>query len=811
VHLKISSGVNGISLNLICEEIYKIVKMSQAKKMRERIDDDDEDLNVSNISISAADFYETIVLLKPRLLITVSVFNLVPESVKKLEGEDHPTDQFNLDLRAIHASLDLLAPSSGTGILDDVTRRSWASKVVSLSTYFKQMEGLLAKEEGVSKDDQMIKSARQKCQRLEIFKLFLDHTLKNDLDLKIKQSICNNYKLLWFAIKEPDFKSSAKTFTNILDVIDNYCRRAGEILLDQTNQECLLCLEAIAEPVVLPCGHVGCQNCIQNYISTNSNCVCPMDSCTQKIPPGFSFTCADKTKKGLRSHSDFKKMLTHFFIELLQLFVFERESSPHAAIVDQLLSFVVTKKLPKDRTKPRTKSLSSFRGDNIDSRPVIRSLILQLLLRYDIRTIESNLQKYINEMEPFVGQANQLPELCVMIVQCLEDGFLIKEKKNSNSTTNKINSALQHMESDRDRPGNLVKALCQTANDRLAMNTVAECINKHLSGEEALSATELFDTAIRFVSSHAQHKNLQKYLVRVIATKYQIGAIVQWKKRGIFLDLLPDDLKNVTNNESPDMFLMIDNYYKIIRDTLKIAWISNNYEQLTVLGAAHGDKQMVWALAIHHLTKVNPIKIKDPSAFDAFMHQHNWLTKIWTENQESTFRNLVGGVHTHMSILNLLIHFKEVISGTQLLQFLNIFRELSKNPKNCTQIFFPTMPHDETLEAKNAVKDATTWHACPCGIVYAIGNCGQPWEKASCPSCKKPIGGQGHKFAGQRRDANLMEFKINDCTRNWRSRSCNHSIPASLRHDARLSEISRRYPETNRSAASKWKCWRISY
>jgi len=142
-------------LNLICEEIYKIVKMSQAKKMRERIDDDDEDLNVSNISISAADFYETIVLLKPRLLITVSVFNLVPESVKKLEGEDHPTDQFNLDLRAIHASLDLLAPSSGTGILDDVTRRSWASKVVSLSTYFKQMEGLLAKEEGVSKDDQM--------------------------------------------------------------------------------------------------------------------------------------------------------------------------------------------------------------------------------------------------------------------------------------------------------------------------------------------------------------------------------------------------------------------------------------------------------------------------------------------------------------------------------------------------------------------------------------------------------------------------------------------------------------------------------
>jgi len=61
-------------------------------------------------------------------------------------------------------------------------------------------------------------------------------------------------------------------------------------------------------------------------------------------------------------------------------------------IVETLLSFIVTKDLPKDKeTQQRTKEVSPFRGDYIDTKPVIRSFVLQLLFRYDIQTMESHL------------------------------------------------------------------------------------------------------------------------------------------------------------------------------------------------------------------------------------------------------------------------------------------------------------------------------------------------------------------------------------------------------------------------------------
>jgi hypothetical protein len=72
---------------------------------------------------------------------------------------------------------------------------------------------------------------------------------------------------------------------------------------------------------------------------------------------------------------------------------------------------------------------------------------------------------------------------------------------------------------------------------------------------------------------------------------------------------------------------------------------------------------------------------------------------------------------------------------------------MARNPKSCVHLFLPTMDQDETLEAKAAVKDATMWYKCANGHAYAIGNCGQPVEAGTCPSCGSPVGGARYAFA----------------------------------------------------------------
>ena len=124
---------------------------------------------------------------------------------------------------------------------------------------------------------------------------------------------------------------------------------------------------------------------------------------------------------------------------------------------------------------------------------------------------------------------------------------------------------------------------------------------------------DLSKTAVDFVQHHAQGLNVQKYLIRVIASKHQVTAIMEWKKRGVFLDLLPEDLRNVTENEVPDMFLLTDVQYKEVRNALRVAWLSGSFEDMTTHVLSSQDKPDIWTLAFHHLTRVNPCQIKDPA------------------------------------------------------------------------------------------------------------------------------------------------------------------------------------------------------
>ena len=755
VQIKIGCKVGDSTLNLLCEQVYRIAKTWKAKSIRESFVRSNTgevgDLNFNNMDLSAPDIYSTVDQLKPRLQLTVSLVNLIPALSGKLDPSasgDHfnHDDHFNLDLRAVQAAFDELVPN-GADMLDEQLRSRWTFKIATLCTYFRQIEALLNKDDISEENQRLISLAQKKCARAEIVKIYFGHVLQKDVDIRVKEIVAKSLKFFWIGLDNVDFVTSTKTFDSIVLNIKNGCRNAGEVFLDQKNQECLICRESLRLPVALPCGHVGCKTCLKSHFETGATRVCPEEGCRQELPENFAFQSSVDMEKAVKHHADFRQKTSQFFIEFLQSFVFRNDVAPHPDIVNKLLSFVVTKQLPKDKLKPRTKVISPFDGDYIDPSPVIRSFLLQLLFRYT-KSIEVNLQKFMDEKEPFVENGRQFPELCLMIVQCLEDSFLSDERNISGSS--KIRSALQHMNNHLEKgdPDNLVKALCHTALDRLAINTVANSIISFLSGElkDDREASIFFKTAINFVNNHSQSQNLKKYIVRFIAAKHQVGAVVEWKKKGVCLDLLPEDLRNSANNEAPDMFLIIDCDYKNIRDALRLAWLSSDYGVLNALLDHSKDKPVVWSLAIHHLNKLSQTKIKDPSAFGAFLTQHPWMSNIWDKNQEPIYQNLVGKGHRRESIYNLLIHFKETIFRTALPQFLNIFRELATNSRNCALLFLPTMPHDETLETKTAAGANLRWYSCSKGHFYAIGECGRPTQQSICPDCNEPIGGLNHAF-----------------------------------------------------------------
>ena len=448
-------------LNLLCEEIYKVAKTVRANNF---LNDPEEENYLSELSLSAADIYEAVSSLKPRLILTASIANLVPRLDKRLEETRRPSDRFNLDLQAVNAAFDLLAPS-GNAMQDDRLRAAWASKTVSLSTFVHQLKGLVKGQDLPESEKELLSSARAKSVRAEIVKAYLDHALKGSVLARTKDAVLKNLDYLWRGLDKVDFSASSQPFDNIVRHIKNL--DVGKLFLDNVSLECVVCLETMAEPVVLPCNHAGCKSCLNKHLGNlGSGRFCPAANCTEELPENFSPKISAEMNRAVKQHSDFRHKMTQFFIELLQRFVFGQSSPPHQGIVEQLMEFVVTKKLPKGKMKLRTKPLSPFENDYFDSSPTIRSNLLQLLFRHDV-SVELHLKKFISHKEPLVQEDRHFVELCVMIVHCLEDSF--SSRSPSFDRRDQIRSALEHMESFRETEFllDVVESLCKTARDRL--------------------------------------------------------------------------------------------------------------------------------------------------------------------------------------------------------------------------------------------------------------------------------------------------------------------------------------------------------
>ena len=217
VHIKIEGKMTGTVLNIVCKEVYKSAKCSRAEKnlCTNSFDDDmDKDgfVTLSTSQPSAVDVFETVVALRPRLQLVVSMFNLVPRLAEKIVSDEAASlDGFSLDVRVLHEALDQLDPK-GSDMLSTVVRQDWSNQLMSLSAHVKQLEGLVSK---VQADSQLMASIRKLLQRAEMVKLFFDYVLHDTVNSLVKETVCQHLRLLFAALRDPDFVMGPLTFNNV--------------------------------------------------------------------------------------------------------------------------------------------------------------------------------------------------------------------------------------------------------------------------------------------------------------------------------------------------------------------------------------------------------------------------------------------------------------------------------------------------------------------------------------------------------------------------------------------------------------------
>ncbi len=330
--------MSGPVLNIMCVAVFKVAKHIKAATFHrevnsaeaEELPDAESPVSMATIRLSPVDIYEAVEAVLPRLLLCVQVISLVPDVEKKLREDDLSNEAFSLDIQVLQEALDMMDPV-GSELLSPSARHDWGGRVMNLSTLLKQLEGLLSGEPVAPEDQTRMIVTRLKCQRLEIIKLFLDHMLQSDVNPLLQETVCRNLRLVSAALKNPDFSTSPQTFHKLRHAIENCCRKVGVALLGFKDvQECVLCLESVRQPVILPCGHIGCCGCLRDAFQVDSAVrICPKMGCQTAIPEDFKFLSDARMGLAAAEHARFKEKISQFFLDMIQRFVFVKGEMPH--------------------------------------------------------------------------------------------------------------------------------------------------------------------------------------------------------------------------------------------------------------------------------------------------------------------------------------------------------------------------------------------------------------------------------------------------------------------------------------------------
>eukprot|EP00923_Selenidium_pygospionis_P053798 GHVN01093709.1.p1 GENE.GHVN01093709.1~~GHVN01093709.1.p1 ORF type:complete len:2403 (+),score=325.49 GHVN01093709.1:991-7209(+) len=609
-------------------------------------------------------------------------------------------------------------------------RKRWMEKAYQLMSVIQQMKQAGDKRQGVRWGEWT---------RCEIFLHFIHNVFIGGLTDELKQKVCSKLGQMWMCLEDPELNKQA-SFDKLFLMLRIINVHTAKLHYPGGVNECAKCKEAPRGPVALPCGHVACKVCLNEFFGRREKKRCPSDNCkTPDVPDDFEIESSADVSVVVRHHDGLRQSLNVFFLDVLKTYCFAAgEEPPAKEVFEKLLNlafFKSSKGEGEDLGSMRTKQLSPFDEYGVDDNPTVRSCLLQLCLQSDQKLANKYISAFMGMHE---GNGDEVVELMHLYMNCVEDTV------EDTAVMTVVSAPLRWNEDGELTNLSMLRELCpyKVGLEGLAQAIVGYFESRHNDGGEALARIKRA-TRDWVGESPSEFKT---FLVKEICFKYRSDVISEMKKEMVYL--LPKELVHSDDDSVGDIYNIAGSLYLEVKGLLGAQPASNDRE-VRVEEFVKGNGQqgsLVLLLALY-----NEALNSTSEAEEVFVERFQIIEKFSKIPLATIFkvRNLIqtGLSQRRVELIKISCLAKSGLSLTQpsggVAEF---FSALINSPNSLANMFLPSMPHDIKYEVMQKAKAAggggvKTWYYCPCGHVYGIGDCGQPNEKGKCPDCRKPIGG----------------------------------------------------------------------
>uniref|UniRef100_A0A4W3K881 RING-type E3 ubiquitin transferase n=1 Tax=Callorhinchus milii TaxID=7868 RepID=A0A4W3K881_CALMI len=703
---------------------------------------------------------------KRRLQNFLRMIAVNPKVLELLQGQKGQIDRAGenemvLDVYAAAACVEMLEPLA-TEFRSDASCEAWLQKVKSLQTPIELIcadESLSGQEHGAER--------------------FSDLFKKNFQNLREGRKMTKCFLVFIFFLQclqgNSDMKSLAP-FKAVVQTLKQCKEQASQVY---GLKECPICIRELIDPVLLPCNHIYCLQCIKCWLAPGQM-NCPF--CLTDLPADFKVVVCDVIREAVRKNSLFRKRCDAFFISLVSMVCFRDNSPPAKDVILQLLSRLVIKKELLTRDQPyHTGALSPF-DESVDRNPVIRSIVLKLLLKYSFDDIKDYLQQYLTAIQTLkLFSKEDQTELYILYLNCLGDSIYEKSHfctvqemiTHLNLEMDFLQVCLRHESKPRDQTS--IGYLQMMARIRLCFDLAAKLLcesQETFGGVLAYVKTKgIYLDCIKRMCTRRGNAWFQIYLVRKLCSLMGIESVQQLSEDQEHRWLFPAEIvQQQVPRDAPgqiDRYLVCGENYRCYRDALARALLECKTQSLTEAQKQcdrPANEQAVYiTLAVFReitvlYSSTNQDLHPKPAQCNA-IQEYIREDKVPGSAELKTFLvgltenlNLVLKVNPHQSTLHrtiqeIIVHATAVYLSGQSVTVATL-RSLVLNPANMVHAFLPTMPEDLTDEARRwEGLIGVHWYG-ECSFLFYFGKCGMPMSQGRCIECQAEIGGANHLPVG---------------------------------------------------------------
>uniref|UniRef100_A0A8C1VS82 RING-type E3 ubiquitin transferase n=1 Tax=Cyprinus carpio TaxID=7962 RepID=A0A8C1VS82_CYPCA len=528
---------------------------------------------------------------------------------------------------------------------------------------------------------------------------------------------------------------------------------------------CSVCLSDLSEPAVLPCEHVFCLSCLRKSTEREGANFCPM--CREPLLNNYRPTVSTAIDLALKQHKEIRKCCNAFFLELISRFCLTNDQDPADDLVELLFSFLILAQGDIYKTRELTPFLEC-----VDQSPVVRSVLPKLLLQYSFKQVKMHIQNYLENLENKLMDQEDRTELYRLFVNCFQDSLFCSglngDHRHLKENTNFLSRlARKQTPSRQNDPSEFLLSMGRL---RMCLDSAARILSQAISKRsDNFEEVELkLLEQVKAVFEYGNNDWYRVYLLRALNRHAGMDCLQVLISSTDYEWIFPAEILRLHRliPAEVDRFLCCGQSYRTLRDgvgeAMQECTTNGLREALGAMGGSGPVNNVLLTLAVFRQVTcrfMSPEKAIYPQA-----QEIRFLEEIIRENITGYGRQLctallsneIGGPGSQLSlragvpakrrpVLELMVHASAVFySGNWLLSPLFI---IASQPQNMTGAFLPTMPDDNTSEARQwlAREKNLKMYLCYNGHACFVGECGKPVALSNCATCGVRIGGQNYK------------------------------------------------------------------